>query len=667
MKLRTKVYLLVLGVSFIIYITVFVFVANSTYTSTREESQKYALTSARLAAMQIHDELENAFSSNRTIAHTIQGLLADGNFSRDKWHQFNRNLVRYNPRILSAWVVSNPNMLDGNDATKPYGNGNNSAGRFTGGWYWSNGQLVEQISSEEDIQSDYYLLPLKRGTETIIEPYYYSYTESDTDQILMTSGVTPVIANNKIVAFQGIDISLDTLQVLNKKFSLYNTGYGRIVSQAGMLVADKFDSTLNTPIPELNTRRDQILSAITGGKELVYTERNQYGQEMLMVFTPILIGNTGQYWSYSAIIPLQEIMADAKNKLLTLVIIALSGLLVLGFVLRLVVNSIVAPILEAVNVAKQVSDGKLYVEFKTNRKDEIGDLVRALHQMTDKIREIMTNIVEGANYVTAAAHEISSSAQEMAQGANQQAFSSDVLAAAMTEMVTNINQNTDNAATTNQIAKMATDSILLVKSASQQSSKAILEIIEKINIIGEIAEKTDMLAINASIEAARAGVHGKGFAIVALEIRKLAEMSREAVELIAQLSDNGVETTHRAENLVNEIVPQIERTSYLVQEIAASSSEQNAGAMQINKAIMQLNDITQQNSSASEELASASEELAGQAEALRDSMRYFKMTEEVNQSVNLEMVMNQLKQLEQSFKEITGKDWTPDAINTPNV
>ena len=670
MKLRTKVYLSVLGVSFIIYIVVFAFVANTTYTTTKKEAEEYALTATRLAALQMKDKLENAISSNRAVAQLLQGMLLDKSFDRNVWHSINRNFIRYNPQVLSAWGVSNSNELDGDDAKRQPGYGTNSSGRFTGGWYWSGGELLEQIGSEEDIQSDYYLQPLQRNKETVIEPYYYSYTESDTDQILMTSVVTPIIANNKTVAFQGIDISLDTLQIVNRKFKLYTTGFGRIVSQAGMLVADKYDSTLNTPLPELNSKREQILQTITSGKELIYKAEDLTGKEMLYVFTPIALGNTGQYWSYSAVIPVSEILEAPKKQMITMTLIALVGLVSLALLLRVVVNSIVEPILKVIDTAKIISEGKLYVNFVTNRKDEIGDLVHSLQNMTHKIREIIGNIIEGADYVTAAAHEISSSAQEMAQGANEQASSSEELAAAMNQMVSNINQNTDNAITTNQIAKVATGGIIEVKDATSQSLLAINEIIEKITIVGEIAEKTDMLAINASIEAARAGSHGKGFAVVALEIRKLAEMSRNAVETIEQLSDNGMNTANRAGFLVNEIVPQIERTSYLVQEIAASSSEQNSGAMQINKALMQLNEITQQNSAASEQLASASEELAGQAESLREAMGYFKLVEEINPNTAAELMLSQLHKLEVSFKELTGKDWNanePGSIESDNL
>ena len=133
-----------------------------------------------------------------------------------------------------------------------------------------------------------------------------------------------------------------------------------------------------------------------------------------------------------------------------------------------------------------------------------------------------------------------------------------------------------------------------------------------------------MLALNAAIEAARAGEHGKGFAVVASEVRKLAERSQGAAAEISELSSNTVEIAEKAGTMLNQLVPDIQKTAELVQEISASSSEQNNGADQINKAIVQLDNVIQQNASASEEMASTSEELSAQAEQLQAAISFFK-------------------------------------------
>jgi methyl-accepting chemotaxis protein len=150
-------------------------------------------------------------------------------------------------------------------------------------------------------------------------------------------------------------------------------------------------------------------------------------------------------------------------------------------------------------------------------------------------------------------------------------------------------------------------------------------IAEKIDIVEEIARQTDLLALNAAIEAARAGEHGKGFAVVAAAVRRLAERSAEAAGEISKLSVSSVEVAEKAGKLLGQIVPDIGKTSQLVQEITAACNEQNTGAEQINSAIQQLNQVVQQNSSAAEEMSSTSEELSSQAVQLQESISFFKV------------------------------------------
>jgi methyl-accepting chemotaxis protein len=163
--------------------------------------------------------------------------------------------------------------------------------------------------------------------------------------------------------------------------------------------------------------------------------------------------------------------------------------------------------------------------------------------------------------------------------------------------------------------------------------EAMKKIADKIGIIGEIAEKTDLLAINAAIEAARAGEQGKGFAVVAAEVRKLAENSQAAAKEINELSKSSVHIADESGKVLQRLVPDIQKTAVLVQEIANASIEQNAGANQINNAITQLNSVTQRNSAASEEMSSSAEEMASQAEQLRSTISLYKTN--TNQTIQM--------------------------------
>lgn len=252
--------------------------------------------------------------------------------------------------------------------------------------------------------------------------------------------------------------------------------------------------------------------------------------------------------------------------------------------------------------------------------------------MVEKLREIVTSITTGADSIAIASNEMSSTSQEMSQGASEQASSAEEVSSSMEEMASNIQQNTENAQQTEKIALSAVEGIREGYKSTEISVSSMKNIAEKIKIINDIAFQTNILALNAAVEAARAGEHGKGFAVVAAEVRKLAERSKVAADEIDELSQSGVSISEKAGKQLGEIVPEIEKTAKLVQEITAASLEQTSGAEQVNNAIQQLNQVTQQNAAASEEMATSAEELSSQADQLKDYVSYFKIGEEAFKS-----------------------------------
>lgn len=311
----------------------------------------------------------------------------------------------------------------------------------------------------------------------------------------------------------------------------------------------------------------------------------------------------------------------------TLVLLGLSAAaVIIGLLISYLINrSITVPLARAMEVSNRLAEGDLTVDINVDRTDETGRLLTAMAEMVEKLKMVVVDVKSASDNVAAGSQELSSSSEEMSQGATEQAAAAEEASSSMEQMSSNIRQNADNAQQTEKIAlKSATDAKVGGKAVSQ-TVNAMKEIAGKISIIEEIARQTNLLALNAAIEAARAGEHGKGFAVVAAEVRKLAERSQKAAGEISELSATSVDVAEKAGEMLERLVPDIQRTAELVQEISAACKEQDSGAEQINKAIQQLDQVIQSNASASEEMASTSEELASQAEQLQSAIAFFRV------------------------------------------
>ncbi len=285
-------------------------------------------------------------------------------------------------------------------------------------------------------------------------------------------------------------------------------------------------------------------------------------------------------------------------------------------------------ILLSMTCIQRLSEGELdrdMSRFETNRRDEIGKLFKASKQMVEKLGEVVTQVKSAADNVTSGSQQLSSTAQELSQGATEQAASVEEVSSSMEQMAANIKQNADNALATEKISKKAAEDAGESGKAAMEAAAAMKLISEKIMIVDDIARQTNLLALNAAIEAARAGEHGKGFAVVASEVRKLAERSQKASAEITQISGSTMKVAEQAAKMMAQLVPDIRKTSELVQEINSASMEQNTGAEQISKAINQLDKVIQQYASGAEELASTAEELTSQAEQLQETASFFRI------------------------------------------
>ncbi len=288
-------------------------------------------------------------------------------------------------------------------------------------------------------------------------------------------------------------------------------------------------------------------------------------------------------------------------------------------------DAVINPLKVAANYVDKISRGEIPPEITDSYNGDFNDIKSNLNACVKNLTNVALEIKTAADNVANGSNELSASAEQLSSGANDQASAAEEVSSSMEEMSSNIQQNADNASQTERIAKKAAEDARAGGKAVAETVSAMNEIASKIAIIEEIARQTNLLALNAAIEAARAGEHGKGFAVVASEVRKLAERSQLAAGEIRNLSASSVKVAGRAGEMLAQIVPDIQKTAELIQEISIACREQNTGADQINKAIQQLDSIIQQNAGASEELASTAEEMSSQSEQMRSVIAFFKI------------------------------------------
>jgi methyl-accepting chemotaxis protein len=360
--------------------------------------------------------------------------------------------------------------------------------------------------------------------------------------------------------------------------------------------------------------------------DAVFANIKEHGSSNMICLSPLFFSD-GKFLGYLYINSQTKQLQKAKfNLMINFLLGCLLCVIISSVVIIYLFNRhITHKIKELLEMLFALEKGDMTYKLKSIFvDDEIGKIADGVNSVRNKFIEVIKNINNDAKQLSQTSFELNSSSQKMAEDSNGLASISEEVASSMEEMTSTIEQNASNAEQTEKLALKTSQEIGKVGDLSIESLTRIKNISQKITIINDIAFQTNILALNAAVEAARAGESGKGFAVVASEVKKLAERSREAADEINILSHDCVKITEKAVESINDLTPEIKKTTQLVKEISSSSMEQHSGSEQINNAIQQLNGIIQNHSTSSEKLALSAENLSTQANSLKEVIDFFK-------------------------------------------
>ncbi|MEN9657471.1 MAG: hypothetical protein RL571_936 [Pseudomonadota bacterium] len=671
---RAKIMLTVLGSLLIILGLMLSILAWNTRKEMSAEAFSSAENMAKQYAQFVQNELENSLGPLQTLASTLESTKQHGTLQRSQTNQMLLQVLKDNPALYDLWLIYEHGGFDGKDAEYTKDKTGYPSGAYAP-WALRKGDKIELIEYVHDgdkgmdqaaiskweepyYSGGYYTAPKNSGKLSVIEPY----VDTDT-KVLMMSFALPLQSQGKFIGVAGSDIPMAGLQKILSQVKVFDSGFISLISASGVYGSHPDSALLAKPV-DPNEVPAAALASMKDGKEL-----NIESGGFLRFLMPIKMGKSESVWSLVVNVPQAELYARSDRLLKISFFIGGLGLLLLSAILSTTLAYITKPItqLNLAMVKLSTGDADLSHRLSVNSGDEIGRTSLAFNMFVGSLAEMISIVKLQVNELNLQIAQLAGHANSVVQGSAQQARAAEQTASAVEKVSVGISSIAENALTTEKMSnvaeKNAREAELGMRATSAEigkieavvKSQSMLmnglrarstEISNVVNVIRGVAEQTNLLALNAAIEAARAGEQGRGFAVVADEVRKLAENTSSAtvdiskmialiqeetsqaaqgMELALQQVEEGVELSREAANQIAEITIGTNAMSESVHHIAQTTAQQSKATEDISTNVDKINIMVKDNNAALQQVGIAAKNLGALSADLQKAVDRFKL------------------------------------------
>lgn len=654
------------------------------YTNIKNVSNKYIVEITNDYANQISNKLSLTLNTAETLSIIIKDITETKEVKdRNKIIETVKSILNKHPEIVGIGVGFEPNAFDGEDALHKNEKYSDETGRFVP-YTYKNGSDTDYtiLKGYDDPGPDgsWYSVPKSTKKTYVTSPYWY---DIGSEKILIVTCVSPILSSdNKFLGMVGFDLPLSSLNDVIKNAKLFDTGYLTFVSPDGVIAYHPNEDVLAKSIDDIFSKvlLDVANIVFDSGKTVTESSRSTVnGKSISNTLVPIEVGLSGGRWIVAGSVPNIEINKPIYNALFNALIVGIIMSFIINFILKNIIYKSLKPLdklTDTIDIIVKTGDINYQIDKQQISNDEIGTVLKSvivllnymkewsniindlkkgnltlninsrsdkdifsisLNEMIEKNREVLTEIEKVSQFINTSSDSIASDSELISQGIISQIGAVEELSKKTDLISKQLKDDAKNFEMANEFSEKASQSIIYSNEKMIQMLDAMNDIDKssnEINIIiqaiNDISYQINLLALNASIEAARAGDAGKGFAVVANEVKVLASKSAEAVKNTKVLIENSIKAVNRGVNIAKEtaksldiIIENSELSNKIINSISEESTFQAEAIEQIVEEINKIAEISNNNSSASEENANISEELLNLSKNLENLIRNY--------------------------------------------